>query len=80
MINFNVKAANGQVIGASQMYASEATRETGVASVKANGGTTEVKDNSRRFSKVRSAVAWSGSDVNALTSCETSTYAGVHKL
>ena len=33
---FNLKASNGQVIGASQMYASEATLKKGIASVAAN--------------------------------------------
>ncbi len=41
---FNLKAANHQVIGTSQMYVSEATRATGIASVKANGSSTTVKD------------------------------------
>ena len=41
---FNLKAANHQVIGTSQMYASAASRDGGVASVMANGATTEVKD------------------------------------
>lgn len=41
---FNLKAANHQVIGSSQMYASEATRVTGIASVKTNGPGTTVKD------------------------------------
>jgi len=43
---FNLKAANGQVIGTSQMYASEATRETGIASVVANGPSPDVRDGS----------------------------------
>ncbi|MBN2274304.1 MAG: YegP family protein [Bacteroidales bacterium] len=34
---FNLKAANGKVIGKSEMYESEASRENGVASVKKNG-------------------------------------------
>ena len=42
---FNLKAANHQVIGTSQMYASEASRDTGIASVKANGASTTIKDN-----------------------------------
>lgn len=42
--HFNLKAANHQVIGTSQMYASEATRATGIASVKNNGPTTTIKD------------------------------------
>jgi len=42
---FILKAANHQVIGTSQMYASEQSRDVGIASVKANGGTTTIKDN-----------------------------------
>jgi uncharacterized protein YegP (UPF0339 family) len=41
---FNLKATNGQVIGSSQMYAAEANRDAGIASVKANGPTRTVKD------------------------------------
>ncbi len=41
---FNLKAANHQVIGTSQIYASQAAREAGIASVKANGPNTTVKD------------------------------------
>lgn len=41
---FNLKAANHQVIGSSQMYASEASRKTGIESVKTNGPTTEVRE------------------------------------
>ena len=41
---FNLKAANHQVIGTSQMYASEASRETGINSVKTNGSSTTIKD------------------------------------
>lgn len=41
---FNLKAGNHQVIGTSQMYASEASRKTGVDSVKANGASTDVRD------------------------------------
>ena len=33
---FNLKASNGQVIGASQMYASERTMKAGIASVMRN--------------------------------------------
>ncbi|MEZ5561629.1 MAG: YegP family protein [Gammaproteobacteria bacterium] len=43
---FNLKAANGQVIGTSQMYASESARDSGIASVKSNGLSETVKDNS----------------------------------
>lgn len=42
---FNLKAVNHQVIGTSQMYASKQSRDRGIASVKANGKTTTVKDN-----------------------------------
>jgi uncharacterized protein len=41
---FNLKAANHQVIGTSQMYASEEGRTTGMASVKTNGTSKTVKD------------------------------------
>jgi uncharacterized protein YegP (UPF0339 family) len=41
---FTLKAANHQVIGKSQMYASAASRDAGIESVKANGGSTEVRD------------------------------------
>ena len=33
---FNLKASNGQVIGSSQMYASERTMKQGIASVMRN--------------------------------------------
>ena len=42
---FNLKAGNHQVIGSSQMYATEASRENGIASVKTNGLSTTVKVN-----------------------------------
>jgi uncharacterized protein YegP (UPF0339 family) len=42
---FNLKAANHQVIGTSQMYATEALREADIAIVKANGPSTTVKNN-----------------------------------
>jgi uncharacterized protein YegP (UPF0339 family) len=42
---FNLKAANHQIIGTSQMYATAQSRETGVASVKTNGTSKTVKDN-----------------------------------
>jgi uncharacterized protein YegP (UPF0339 family) len=41
---FNLKATNGQVIGTSQMYASESTRSTGIESVKTNGASADVRD------------------------------------
>ena len=42
---FNLKAANHQVIGTSQLYATAASRDGGVASVMTNGVSTSVKDN-----------------------------------
>ena len=39
---FNLKASNGQVIGASQMYASERTMLAGIASVMRNAPEAEV--------------------------------------
>lgn len=41
---FNLKAANHQVIGTSQMYASAQSRDDGIASVKNNGASKTVKD------------------------------------
>lgn len=42
---FNLKAGNGQVIGTSEMYSSEAARENGIQSVKTNGqGPMKFKD------------------------------------
>lgn len=42
---FNLRAANSQVIGTSQMYASEQDRDAGLAAVKASGVTVTVRDN-----------------------------------
>ena len=41
---FNLKAGNGQVIGKSEMYNSEASRDNGIESVKTNCGSTTVDD------------------------------------
>ncbi|MGC5702808.1 YegP family protein [Pseudomonas sp. NFXW11] len=41
---FNLKAANGQTIGSSETYSSEAARDKGIASVKANGPSHNIKD------------------------------------
>ena len=41
---FNLKAANHEIIGSSEAYSSEAAREKGIASVKANGPTKVIKD------------------------------------
>ncbi|ENZ4138247.1 YegP family protein [Enterobacter ludwigii] len=43
--HFNLKAGNHQVIGSSQMYASAQSRDKGIASVKTNGSSQTVKDN-----------------------------------
>jgi uncharacterized protein YegP (UPF0339 family) len=40
---FNLKAANHQVIGTSQMYTTASGRDNGIASVKTNGPSTTVK-------------------------------------
>jgi uncharacterized protein YegP (UPF0339 family) len=42
---FNLKSVNHQIIGTSQMYASAQSRAAGLASVKSNGTTTVIKDN-----------------------------------
>ena len=41
---FNLMATNGQVIGTSQMYASEATMKNGIASVKRNAPEAAIVD------------------------------------
>lgn len=41
---FNLKAANHQIIGTSQMYSSAAGRDAGIESVKKNGPTTTVSE------------------------------------
>ncbi len=42
-VYFTLRAGNGQVIGTSQMYASPATRATGMASVQTNGPSSEIR-------------------------------------
>ncbi|MDR7946312.1 YegP family protein [Achromobacter aegrifaciens] len=42
---FSLSAANGQSIGRSEMYSSTAARDAGIASVKSNGPSIVVKDN-----------------------------------
>ena len=41
---FNLKAANHQIIGSSQFYGSEQSRDKGIESVKANGISTVIKE------------------------------------
>jgi len=45
--HFNLKAGNGQVIGKSEMYESEASRENGIASVKKNAPDATVDDQTK---------------------------------
>ncbi|MGJ8672444.1 YegP family protein [Rubritalea sp.] len=40
---FNLKAANGQIIGSSEMYSSEASRDNGIKSVQTNSPSTTIK-------------------------------------
>lgn len=42
--HFNLKAGNGQIIGSSQMYSSEAGMENGIDSVKTNADGAVIKD------------------------------------
>jgi uncharacterized protein YegP (UPF0339 family) len=41
---FNLKATNGQIIGTSEMYASDSGMENGIASVKKNAPQAEVAE------------------------------------
>lgn len=41
---FNLKATNGQVIGSSQQYTTEESRDKGIASVKKNASTATIAD------------------------------------
>jgi uncharacterized protein len=41
---FVLKAANGKIIGTSEMYSSEAARDSGIASVQANSPSSTVKE------------------------------------
>nr|WP_256365661.1 YegP family protein [Thioclava sp. JE_KL1] len=41
---FNLKATNGQVIGTSEAYSSEAARENGITSVKNNAPDAKLDD------------------------------------
>ena len=43
---FNLKASNGQIIGTSQMYESELSRDKGIESVIANVQNAEIQDQS----------------------------------
>ena len=41
---FNLKATNGQIIGSSQMYESENSRDNGIASVQSNAPGASIDD------------------------------------
>lgn len=41
---FNLKAANGEIIGSSETYSSDAAREGGITSVKVNGPSAPIDD------------------------------------
>lgn len=41
---FNLTATNGQVIGTSELYESERSRDAGIEAVKRNGTTATIKD------------------------------------
>lgn len=43
---FALKAKNGQIIGSSQMYSTEASRDGGIDSVMKNAAVAETEDNS----------------------------------
>lgn len=43
---FNLKAANGQVIGSSQMYTTAAARDNGISSVMENAPTASIEEES----------------------------------
>ena len=43
---FNLKVTDGQIIGTSEMYESEAARDNGIASVKTNGKDAAIDDQS----------------------------------
>ena len=45
---FNLKSSNHKIIGTSEMYTTEKSRETGIDSVKRNGAPSKIKDNSRQ--------------------------------
>lgn len=44
---FNLKATNGQIIGSSEMYESEAARDNGIASVQKNAPDASVDDQTK---------------------------------
>ncbi len=45
--HFSLLASNGQIIGTSQMYKTETSRDKGVESVKANGPSDNIRDETR---------------------------------
>jgi len=45
--HFNLKASNGQVIGSSEMYESQASCENGIVSVKKNAPVATIEDKTK---------------------------------
>lgn len=43
-VHFSIKATNGQIIGSSQMYASESGAKNGIASVRKNAPGAQIKE------------------------------------
>ena len=41
---FNLKSSNGQIVGSSQMYESETSRDNGIESVKRNAPDAEIEE------------------------------------
>ena len=54
---FNLKAANGQIIGSSQMYTTEAARDNGIQSVHTNAPMATVEDETLAVEKEKSVLA-----------------------
>lgn len=55
---FNLKAANGHIIGTSQMYSTEFGVEKGIASVKSNATDAKVEDKTSKRMPVTSNVSY----------------------
>lgn len=45
--SFVIKAANGEPIGRSENYSSEASRDGGIVAVKTNGKTSDIRDEAK---------------------------------
>lgn len=51
--HFNLKATNGQVVGTSQMYESESSRDNGIESVKNNAPDAKLEDQTAQKSSTK---------------------------